>query len=91
MFLVPKEKAISEGLPESVDAYADPGYVPYALAVYHQMHCLNRIRRTFHADRWFPNDTAEKIEFHTGKQAPMVQPSRREKKELKDFPCRSLL
>jgi hypothetical protein len=70
LVLIPKEKAIDSGLPESVDAYLDPGYVPYGLAVYHQIHCLNRIRKTFHADRYFPNDTAEKIEFHKGKHDP---------------------
>lgn len=54
------------GLPQSVQAYG-PGqedYYMYGLAVYHQLHCLNRIRKTFYADKFFPDDTKEDLEFH---------------------------
>ena len=56
---------IEEGkLPESVELPLDPGYGAYAVSVYHQLHCLNRIRRTFHANDFFPNETANEIDVH---------------------------
>jgi hypothetical protein len=70
LFLIPKEDAIKTGLPESADAYNDPGYVAYGLAVYHQIHCLNRIRKTFDAEKHYPNEPQEKLDFHRGKHEP---------------------
>lgn len=51
-------------LPITVDAFLDPGYAVYGLAVYHQMHCLNHIRKTFHVEQFFPNTSREMVLFH---------------------------
>ncbi|OBT70906.1 hypothetical protein VF21_10406 [Pseudogymnoascus sp. 05NY08] len=51
-------------LPESIEAYLDPGYSLYSLGVYHQLHCLNRIRKSFYRDKLLPNDDDEEFNFH---------------------------
>ncbi|KAF9894764.1 hypothetical protein FE257_006654 [Aspergillus nanangensis] len=64
MILIPDEKAEEEELPVSTPLYLDPGYSAYGLGVYHQMHCLARIRKSFYPNRFYPNETAESIESH---------------------------
>lgn len=68
--LIPREKAKAKGLPESVEGWLDPGQLVYAVSVYHQMHCLNHIRKTFYADKFFPNETKEQVDFHKSMVAP---------------------
>lgn len=51
-------------LPESIELFLDPGYSVYAVAVYHQYHCLNRIRKSFYPEKFFPNQTRKDIDFH---------------------------
>ncbi|KAL3470382.1 hypothetical protein BJX99DRAFT_267518 [Aspergillus californicus] len=53
------------GLPESIEYYKDPGYHVYALGVGHQMHCLNRLRKSFHPDRYYPNASQHELLHHT--------------------------
>ncbi|BCS27851.1 oxidase ustYa family protein [Aspergillus puulaauensis] len=53
------------GLPEAVELYADPGNYAYGLGVYHQMHCLSRLRKSFYPDRYYPNATQHEILHHT--------------------------
>jgi hypothetical protein len=62
--LIPTKKAVAKGLPESVDTYLDPGYSVYGLGVYHQLHCLNRIRKTFYPDRYYPGASSHELEHH---------------------------
>ncbi|KAK2821867.1 hypothetical protein FQN49_007594 [Arthroderma sp. PD_2] len=61
----PTEKAKEVGLPESIELYNDPGYSAYGLGVYHQMHCLNRIRKSFYPERYYPNQTQHEVLQHT--------------------------
>lgn len=37
------------------------GYIG-EMAVYHELHCIKRIRRHFHLDYYYPNMTDEEIE-----------------------------
>lgn len=53
-----------------MEGWLDPGQLVYAVSVYHQMHCLNHIRKTFYADKFFPNETKEHIDFHKSIVAP---------------------
>ncbi|OGM49045.1 hypothetical protein ABOM_002346 [Aspergillus bombycis] len=64
LFKFPQEKAREVGLPETVELYNDPGYGAYGLGVYHQMHCLNRIRKSFYPDRYYPNQTQHQLLHH---------------------------
>ncbi|KAL4811628.1 hypothetical protein BDW67DRAFT_189505 [Aspergillus spinulosporus] len=59
------DKAKKLGLPEAVELYNDPGYHAYGLGVYHQMHCLSRIRKSFYPDRYYPNASQHEILHHT--------------------------
>ncbi|KAK5988289.1 hypothetical protein PT974_12433 [Cladobotryum mycophilum] len=65
LFMFPQEKAKAVGLPETIELYNDPGYGAYGLGVYHQMHCLNRIRKTFYPERYYPNETQHEVMHHT--------------------------
>ncbi|KAJ5497292.1 hypothetical protein N7463_009279 [Penicillium fimorum] len=58
-------KAKELGLPEAVQLYKDPGYHAYGLGVYHQMHCLSRLRKSFYPDRYYPNASQHEILHHT--------------------------
>ncbi|OJJ07805.1 hypothetical protein ASPVEDRAFT_89044 [Aspergillus versicolor CBS 583.65] len=60
------EKAKDLGLPEAVELYEDPGYYAYGLGVYHQMHCLSRLRKSFYPERYYPNATQHEILHHIG-------------------------
>lgn len=51
-------------LPESVELALDPGYSVYAVGVYHQFHCLNRIRKSFYPEKFFPNEAKRDVDFH---------------------------
>ncbi|BCS02759.1 oxidase ustYa family protein [Aspergillus luchuensis] len=49
-------------LPDSSIAFKDgSGYIA-ELAVYHELHCIKRLRRHFHLDRYYPNMTADEWE-----------------------------
>jgi len=63
---LPKDE-IADRLPITVDAFLDPGYAVYGLAVYHQLHCLNHIRKTFYGDKFFSGQDQEKVLFHKSK------------------------
>jgi hypothetical protein len=66
LLVLPTEQT-KDRLPVTVDAFLDPGHSVYGLAVYHQMHCLNHIRKTFYADRFFPNMSMKMVQFHKSK------------------------
>ncbi|KAK5950144.1 hypothetical protein OHC33_008859 [Knufia fluminis] len=51
-------------LPESNISNVDSRYHSYGLEVFHQLHCLDRIRKTFHAEHYFPNDTEAELIWH---------------------------
>lgn len=57
-------------LPDTSIAFADgTGYIA-EMAVYHELHCIRRLRRHFHLDRYYPNMSdveREKEEVHIGK------------------------
>ncbi|RDK42480.1 hypothetical protein M752DRAFT_266279 [Aspergillus phoenicis ATCC 13157] len=63
-FKIANETAKKHGLPKSVELYRDPGYLIYGLGVYHQLHCLNRLRKSFYPDIFYPNMSTEQIEIH---------------------------
>ena len=69
MVLLPTSLAAEGKLPESVEAWLDPGYGIYAVGVYHQLHCLDRIRKTFYADKFFANEEEEDVIYHKSKLA----------------------
>ncbi|KAF9887066.1 hypothetical protein FE257_010560 [Aspergillus nanangensis] len=60
----PSEEAKQFGLPESVKAYLDPGNRIYVLGVYHQMHCLSRVRKSLYPQRYYPNESQHEVEHH---------------------------
>ncbi|KAA8644989.1 uncharacterized protein ATNIH1004_009200 [Aspergillus tanneri] len=62
--MIPKEQAKKHGLPETVQLYNDPGYLFYGLGVYHQLHCLNRIRKTFYKEKFYADEDPHMIEVH---------------------------
>ncbi|KAN0072216.1 protein of unknown function (DUF3328) domain containing protein [Elaphomyces granulatus] len=74
LLILPKARTESR-LPVTVDAFLDPGYGVYGLAVYHQMHCLNLIRKAFHADKLFPNLTQVQVQFHKNHCFDMLRQS----------------
>ncbi|KAF7587224.1 hypothetical protein BBP40_007537 [Aspergillus hancockii] len=51
-------------MPQTADAFLDPGYSAYGLGVYHQMHCLNYIRKAFYPEKLLREDPKEKIIAH---------------------------
>jgi hypothetical protein len=51
-------------MPKTTDAFLDPGYSAYGLGVYHQMHCLNYIRKAFYPEELLREDPKEKIIAH---------------------------
>lgn len=63
LLVLPTERT-KDRLPITTDAFLDPGHSVYGLAVYHQMHCLNHIRKTFYGDRFFQNQSIEMVQFH---------------------------
>ncbi|GAB0136510.1 hypothetical protein EsDP_00004810 [Epichloe bromicola] len=65
LFKFPKHKAKQFGLPEAIELYNDPGYGAYGLGVYHQMHCLNRIRKSFYPERYYPGESQHEVLHHT--------------------------
>lgn len=67
LFKFPKHKAKKFGLPEAIELYNDPGYGAYGLGVYHQMHCLNRIRKSFYPERYYPGESQHEVLHHTSK------------------------
>ena len=62
-------------LHEDSIAFADgSGYIA-EMAVYHELHCIKRIRRHFHLERYYPDMTAEergKEEVHIGKLCSLL-------------------
>lgn len=67
MFKFPIDKAKEVGLPETIELYNDPGFGGYGLGVYHQMHCLNRIRKSFYPDRYYPDQSQQEVAHHASK------------------------
>lgn len=65
LFKFPKDKAREVGLPEAIELYNDVGYGAYGLGVYHQMHCLNRIRKSFYPERYYPGESQHEVMHHT--------------------------
>ncbi|PGH34644.1 hypothetical protein GX50_02534 [[Emmonsia] crescens] len=57
-------KSTANRLPRSIESFIEPGQYIYGVGMFHQLHCLNRIRRTFYADRFFSDETKEDIDFH---------------------------
>ncbi|PGG96500.1 hypothetical protein AJ79_09560 [Helicocarpus griseus UAMH5409] len=57
-------KSIASKLDESIESFVEPGQYIYGVGMLHQMHCLNRIRRSFYPKKFFPNETQEQINVH---------------------------
>lgn len=66
MFKVTTTEAKDTHLPHTIERYKDEGYSAYSLGVYHQMHCLNRIRKAMFPGQYFANETKEDVLDHTG-------------------------
>lgn len=75
MFKFPKEKAIEVGLPEAIELFEDPGYGAYGLGVYHQMHCLNRIRKSFYPDAYYPGQARHELLHHASESGLLCSPA----------------
>jgi hypothetical protein len=69
--MIPKRDAQKHDLPETVELYNDPGYLFYGLGVYHQLHCLNRIRKTFYKEKFYPDEDPHMIEVHKSQSPSM--------------------
>lgn len=76
--LLTRAHARELNLPESVPAWLDSPPHPdngqsdddmlfYAVNMYHQVHCLDRIRKSFHPEQFFPNETKEMVRQHKSK------------------------
>ncbi|EAS36723.3 uncharacterized protein CIMG_02077 [Coccidioides immitis RS] len=59
---LPKE--YTSKLPQTLEAWFKPGHYVYGVSVFHQLHCLNRIRKTFYADKFFAHESEKDIQFH---------------------------
>ncbi|EGE82471.1 hypothetical protein RJZ56_005912 [Blastomyces dermatitidis] len=57
-------KSIASRLDRSIESFVEPGQYIYGVGMFHQLHCLNRIRRTFYADKFFPGESKDDIDFH---------------------------
>lgn len=66
MIQITLQQAKAVGLPETVELYNDPGYGAFGLGVYHQMHCLNQLRKSLYAERYYPNESRAKVLHHVG-------------------------
>lgn len=51
-------------LPQSIEAQSHSGLYVYGVEAHHQLHCLNRIRMSFHPQHYFPNETETEIVHH---------------------------
>ena len=54
-------------LPESTLHFKDGSGVVAELSVYHELHCIRRIRRHLYLDHYYPNMTANAGEFNKEK------------------------
>lgn len=61
---IPTSMAADGLLPESVELAFEPGYRMYAVAVHHQCHCLNCIRKSFYPEKFLPNETKLDVDFY---------------------------
>lgn len=52
---LPKETA--DKLYKTSEIYYEPDYYIYGVSMFHQLHCLDTIRRSFYRERYFPNAT----------------------------------
>ena len=55
-----------DSLVKSHAAINDPKKFMYGLDVYHQLHCLDYVRRSIWPDIYFPNTTEYKVNHHRG-------------------------
>ena len=49
---------------ESVESLWEPGKQVYGISMYHQLHCLNTIRKSFYRDRFFADMPDDRFYFH---------------------------
>lgn len=54
----------ADGLPDTVQSKYHPELNLYGLEVFHQLHCLNRIRQSFHREYYFSNETERRFIHH---------------------------
>ncbi|KAK2742539.1 hypothetical protein FQN55_007825 [Onygenales sp. PD_40] len=59
---LPRSKA--SRLKESIESFVEKDQFIYGVGMFHQLHCLNRIRKSFYADKFYPNETKGDIDFH---------------------------
>ena len=55
---------------ESVESLWEPGKQVYGISMYHQLHCLNTIRRSFYREKFFPDMPNDRFYFHKSRQNP---------------------
>lgn len=55
-----------DNLVKTIQSNLVPGLYMYGLEVYHQLHCLDYVRRSFHPAHYFPNSTEHEINHHRG-------------------------
>lgn len=51
-------------LPDTIESKIHPGLFLYGLEVYHQLHCLDRIRKSFHPQYYFAGETEQEVVSH---------------------------
>ncbi|KAL9611176.1 MAG: hypothetical protein Q9167_004161 [Letrouitia subvulpina] len=49
---------------ESVESLWEPGKHVYGISMYHQLHCLNTIRRSFYREKFFADMPNDRFHFH---------------------------
>lgn len=62
--------AKEHGLPRSVAWDGNPEIHVYGISVFHQLHCLDIIRRSLYPKRYFPNMSHEQTVQHYCKSSP---------------------
>jgi hypothetical protein len=58
-----------DSLVKSHAAIDDPKKFMYGLDVYHQLHCLDYVRRSFWPEVYYPNTTEYEVNHHRGSHA----------------------
>lgn len=53
---------------ESVESLWEPGKQVYGISMYHQLHCLNTIRRSFYREKFFADMPNDRFYFHKSEQ-----------------------
>ncbi|KAB5543049.1 hypothetical protein GE09DRAFT_1191673 [Coniochaeta sp. 2T2.1] len=58
------DEATARTVVPTIEVWFDRGKYDYGLSVFHQVHCLDVLRRAYYPDHYFPNQTVQKVREH---------------------------